>query len=582
MKRPFSYVLALLFIIAAIPFGITTVSAETPSGTPIGTAAELIDLMGDSSVWTQNFYLTADIDLTGVSGQSPIGNSTNKFTGIFDGCGYSVSGLSIAGTANVGLFGYIDGATIKNLTVSGTVTATSTAAGGIVGFAFNCVISNCVSNVNVTSASSHTGGICARIDINESRYAKIENCVNNGTVNGGPDNTAGIVGRIGPHAAAYVDITGCVNNGVITGSRYVGGIVGTITTTSTSSSNYIKVTNCVNNAAINGAQCAGGIAGYARCSNSAIGETVISFIGCANFGNVTITDPASFAGGISAANDRFTLAENCLNTGTISGSVYAAEIFGHCFGLRAFIRNCVGLGSSTGDAMMAHKGNAELVMVCENNYHVNGSSIYATAVAPENIGDEAYFSALDFDNTWFITTYGPRLRAFIQTNLVGTAIRTTGEQGLRFKAEIHKAPQALETYTVKEYGILVKLADNENDLAYFETTDYDNNHNAGGIGKGVAFFAADENIDYRFSDNGITIQFTSVLINIDEAHYETEFTYRSYVVFNDGVNDIILYSAEATASIYYVATQIVESEYGNDLASAPEFVRNIINAVDGT
>ena len=63
---------------------------------------------------------------------------------------------------NVGFFGYVSNATIKNLTVSGTVTGKQF-VGGIAGYAASgTTISGCTNNCNVTgiaSAKAQVGGI---------------------------------------------------------------------------------------------------------------------------------------------------------------------------------------------------------------------------------------------------------------------------------------------------------------------------------------------------------------------------------------------------------------------------------------
>lgn len=62
------------------------------------------------------------------------GYITEAFSGVFDGCGHSITNLSVnRTTTNVGFFGGINGATIKNLHVSGTVSSTKAYVGGIVG-----------------------------------------------------------------------------------------------------------------------------------------------------------------------------------------------------------------------------------------------------------------------------------------------------------------------------------------------------------------------------------------------------------------------------------------------------------------
>ena len=84
--------------------------------------------------------LCSDIDLGGEE-WTPIGkNYSSAFKGSFDGQGHTVSGLSITGSAssNTGLFGYVDSATIENVTVQGSISLTgngssSYGAGGIAG-----------------------------------------------------------------------------------------------------------------------------------------------------------------------------------------------------------------------------------------------------------------------------------------------------------------------------------------------------------------------------------------------------------------------------------------------------------------
>ena len=102
----------------------------------ISTGAELAYLAGKvnggESYSGEYFKLTNDIRLneqdvpTGGNSWTPIGNSSNKFQGTFDGDGHTISGLYItatgSGAGNLGLFGNLgNSAVIKNLIVKGTV-----------------------------------------------------------------------------------------------------------------------------------------------------------------------------------------------------------------------------------------------------------------------------------------------------------------------------------------------------------------------------------------------------------------------------------------------------------------------------
>lgn len=85
---------------------------------------------------------------------TPIGNSTTKFAGTVIGNGCTISGLyvNVAGDY-VGLFGYTSGASIQNLTISGSVKG-SKYVGGVVGYALNTTIYNVTNNATVTARYS--------------------------------------------------------------------------------------------------------------------------------------------------------------------------------------------------------------------------------------------------------------------------------------------------------------------------------------------------------------------------------------------------------------------------------------------
>lgn len=150
----------------------------------------------------KTFVLAADLNLQGIEFQ-PI----PVFAGTFDGGGHGIIGLSIHSSgSNLGLFRYIqEGATVKNLTVDGTLTpeGSRTNVGGIVGtnrgFIENCsfagqitaqeamggiagyneetgIISKC-QNQAVLTGNLKTGGIAG---YNE---GVIEDCINKGEIN---------------------------------------------------------------------------------------------------------------------------------------------------------------------------------------------------------------------------------------------------------------------------------------------------------------------------------------------------------------------------------------------------------------
>jgi hypothetical protein len=89
--------------------------------------------------WDKCFIITADIDMSAYTGTqfNIIGNSTLKFTGIFDGDGHIIRNLTYTttlATSCVGLFGYTYSATIKNLGLENVyISSAGSIIGGLVG-----------------------------------------------------------------------------------------------------------------------------------------------------------------------------------------------------------------------------------------------------------------------------------------------------------------------------------------------------------------------------------------------------------------------------------------------------------------
>ena len=220
----------------------------------IGTAEQLKrfrDIVNGSNGQTTNHgacaVLTNDIVLNdgtfaedgsytpGPSGKTaeewtPIGKYTNDndntpYTGTFDGQGHTIKGLYVNSASDtcVGLFGYLEGAAVRNLTVDGYVQGRN-AAGGIVGYASNAAIENCSNHCSVTGSSTSKIGGIAGLNVDG---AKIIDCYNVGTIRNSNvfEACGGIVwGNAGT-------VSNCYNVGTISGNVYDGEIVGNNTGT---------------------------------------------------------------------------------------------------------------------------------------------------------------------------------------------------------------------------------------------------------------------------------------------------------------------------------------------------------------
>ena len=327
----------------------------------------------------------------------PIGNSSTKFSGTFDGKNHTISNFKTSGQYS-GLFGYVNGATIQNLTVNVTNNAGATSAGGLVG-AVNgtTTIRNCT--VNGTISGTHqVGGF---VGFAQGVYQDntlvlpcnltIEGCTNNATVtttSQASDNNrtsaGGFVGYVNAGATvtikSYIDENGqtkkSTNNGKISttssaDNKGVGGFVGY-------SYGKITLTDCVNekNATITGKERVGGLVGYiGKADSDSQKEMVIS--GCENKAAVTSnsTNDVYGIGGIVGYNSGHKVAiTNCINSGAITGTHETAGIIGYSD--HSEISNCTNSGAVSGFAtvggIVGKMGGGSIVS-CKNTATVKAS-----------------------------------------------------------------------------------------------------------------------------------------------------------------------------------------------------------------
>ena len=247
-KRALSLLMAFILVIGLLP---TAAFAAGGTSIEIRTAEDLSKVSG-----SKNYVLMNDIDLSGTSYTgaviSDVSAPGTAFSGTFDGQNHTIKGLKIenATTAYKGLFGSINGATIRSLKVEGSVSSSDNYVGGIVGKIWSGTVENCSfhGTVTTTKNDAYTGGIAGYAGNSSSQKATIKGCANIG------DITGGVVGGIAGYAK-YSMLTNCYNTGTVNGSTRSGGIVG-------QNMNSTKITYCYNTGAIEGTS-AGAIAGFA-------------------------------------------------------------------------------------------------------------------------------------------------------------------------------------------------------------------------------------------------------------------------------------------------------------------------------
>jgi hypothetical protein len=146
------------------------------SGTPedpyqIADVNDLMLLTIDTNSYNKCFILTADIDMSGITGTqyNIIGYFTDyydylAFTGTFDGDGHVIRNFTYEAEYknHAGLFGYLrDGAVIKNLGLEDcAITSTGDHIGTLAGFVYHSTIKNCYATGTLTVGyGSNIGGL---------------------------------------------------------------------------------------------------------------------------------------------------------------------------------------------------------------------------------------------------------------------------------------------------------------------------------------------------------------------------------------------------------------------------------------
>ncbi|MDQ4628990.1 YDG domain-containing protein [Janthinobacterium lividum] len=193
--------------------------------------ADIHGLQGIGSLGLGNSYrLAGNIDASGTAnwndsqGFVPIAGSGSGFSGVFDGAGFTLSNLkidrSLASGSAAGLFGTVQGGTLRNLTLSGgSVTGTAN-----VGALAGEVVSGNIDGVNSSMAVSgqrNVGGLVG------SNGGAITLSASSGAVTGINADGGGAIGGLAGLNASGASITTSYATGVVTGAReMIGGLVG--------------------------------------------------------------------------------------------------------------------------------------------------------------------------------------------------------------------------------------------------------------------------------------------------------------------------------------------------------------------
>lgn len=361
LRKGLSLLLSVLILMVGLPSGTITVSAQRSmdfldgDGTAenpyqISTTTHLNNVRKYPDAHFQLIkdleFIEADFSEGGEfynngQGWEPIGTKETPFTGVFNGCGYTIQGLfihrALGETTYTGLFGYTTG-TVRDVAMLD-------------------------SNLTDISNRYHIGGIAGY------NTGSILRCSFEGTLSGnGVDGYAGGIAGINEG-----DIRACHSGGEIsaysstgTSDAYGGGIVGL---------NKRTVSACYNTASLKTIlDTVGGIAGWNR--NDA---TVNN---CYNTGSVyaQTSSESARAGGIVGLNQ--SIISRCYNVGNVSQDPYTYAPHA---------------GGIVGESIYGSTNNCYYLDTISTG-GVSGSTI--VKCTEEQLRQQSTFTGFDFDAIW--------------------------------------------------------------------------------------------------------------------------------------------------------------------------------------
>ena len=275
--------------------------------------ANLSTILNQEGVYVK---LQSDIDLTSYledeefadEGWVPIGTSSEPFKGTVIGNGKKIKGLFInrPAEANVGLFGYLDGADISDLTIEATTITGSSNIGTLAGYATNCSITNCHVTISYSLSAIDEGNAGGLLGMTSNSIISNSKVLMSGTSIAVKGKYVG--GTIG--VSSKCTITDCNVETSITNAEvdYFGGFTGNAIDGTTIDNVTVNIVQNSNNDYI------GGLMGH--CNNTTISNAIV-------IGEIT---GLSYVAGIIADAEGSNSISDCKYIGNLKGQSYVGGI----------------------------------------------------------------------------------------------------------------------------------------------------------------------------------------------------------------------------------------------------------------
>jgi hypothetical protein len=294
---------------------------------------------GKYAGWTLNSHYRQRANIT-LAANSPtwimIGNIVEPFSGVYDGNGHTITGLTIRNAVGqfIGMFGSLGaGGTVKNLGLVNVSISGNTCVGGVAGGLWKGgVVSNCFVTGNV-SGINRVGGV-----VGQNSGGTIMNCFSaaNVTAVTSAQNLSGSVGIVGQGGSVTQAMFASGDAGGVAGSNSDSGIV----------------SNCYASGNVSGYKNVGGVVGFNNGTGTvkncvALSPAITRNSGAdTRFGRV-VGDSTGTCIGSYARNDmRFA----GITQGATSGSAHGTNVAVGTYKTQAFWTGTMGwsFGSSAG------------------------------------------------------------------------------------------------------------------------------------------------------------------------------------------------------------------------------------------
>ncbi|WNY24023.1 hypothetical protein MmiHf6_13480 [Methanimicrococcus hongohii] len=454
-----------LVLLSGTALAFTEGSGTEPDPYHIYDATDLKNINTVSNL-SRHYILMDDVEITDSTWYA-IGNNSSRFTGSFDGNGYTItfsnsSGITFERTGSSssadgrGLFGNLGGSSklenvmiivaadltgtghnsgvllghangtssVKPTIINCSVVATESGGslsvttlyqyktGALIGTLNNSTVQNSYSNLDISNSKGEAGGL-----VGFANNATIEQSYAFGDVKSDYD-AGGLVGNI-----SNTTISNSYALGDVTSSNEAGGLIGIMT--------YSNISKSYAHGDVKSPYASGGLIGNSTRSN--ISESYAS-------GNVTTTSQTYYAGGLVGNTRDYTNITNCYATGSVTANNRYAGGLATVNGGNVKITNSysIGLVSATTSSGLAYAYSSYYNPTVTNSFYDTTTSGKSddngngTPMVTADMMQNSTFSTWDISNeefgdtVWYIyegETY-PQLTAFHQPETISAATTT--------------------------------------------------------------------------------------------------------------------------------------------------------------